>query len=125
MIQSIFALKVILKMMVLKIIYYINQYKDISKELMVLMMIITEITFIIGNLKDSLMKKINSFRTSDTNYYDTSKIRVKFNGGCLKQHRPTVLHGEIVNVYIVYEVTNNFNVSSYLILEIVYLELLN
>ena len=29
-------------------------------------------------------EKINSFRTSDTNYYDTSKIRVKFNGGCLK-----------------------------------------
>ena len=31
--------------------------------------------------------------------------------------RPTLFHGGIVNVYIVYEITNNFNVSSYLTLE--------
>ena len=30
---------------------------------------------------------------------------------------PTFLHGVIVNVYIVYEITNNFNVSSYPTLE--------
>ena len=41
------------------------------------------------------------------------KIRVKFNGGCLKQDRPKVFHGRIVNVYIVYEITDSFNVSSY------------
>ena len=46
-------------------------------------------------------------------YYDTNKIRVKFNGGCLKQDRPTLFHGGKVNFYIVYEVTDNFNVNSY------------
>ena len=49
-------------------------------------------------------EKINSIKTSDygltpyLDYYDTSKIRVKFNGGCLKQDQPTLLYGGIVNV---------------------------
>ena len=49
-------------------------------------------------------KKNNSIKTSDyglTPYldcYDTNEMRVKFNGGCLKQDRPTFLHGGIVNV---------------------------
>ena len=46
-----------------------------------------------------------------------SKIRIKLNGGCLKQFPPTILHGGIVNIYIVYEITNNFNASNYLTLE--------
>ena len=64
-------------------------------------------------------EKINSIKASDygltpyLDYYNTNKIRVKFNGGCLKQDRPTLLHGGIVNVYIVNEITDNFNVSSY------------
>ena len=66
---------------------------------------------------------MNSIKRSDygvtpyLSYYDTNKIRVKLNGGCLKQDRATILHGGIVNIYIVYEVTDNFNVSSYLTLE--------
>ena len=64
-------------------------------------------------------EKINSIKTSEyglTPYldcYDTNKIRVKFDGGYLKQDRATILHGGIVNVYIAYEITDNFNVSSY------------
>ena len=46
-------------------------------------------------------------------YYDTNKIRVKFDGGYLKQDQDTLLYRGIVNIYIVYEVNNNFNVSSY------------
>ena len=71
--------------------------------------------------KDLPDEKINSIKMSDyrltlyLDYYDTYKIRVKFNKGCLKQ--PTLLHGGIVNVYIVYEITDNFKVSSYSILE--------
>ena len=42
---------------------------------------------------------------------------VKSNGGCIKQDQPTLLHGGIVNVYVVYEITDNFNVSSYPALE--------
>ena len=56
-------------------------------------------------------EKINSIKTNDygltpyLDYYNAAKIRVKFNGGCLKQDRPTLLHGGIVNVYTVYEIT--------------------
>ena len=68
-------------------------------------------------------EKINSIKTSDygltpyLDYYDTNKIRVKFNGSCLKQDLSTLLYGGIVNVYIVYEITDNFNASSYSTLE--------
>ena len=68
-------------------------------------------------------EKVNSIKTSEygftpcLNYYDTNKIRVKLNGSCLKQAWPTLLLGGIVNVYIVYEITDTFNVSSYPTLE--------
>ena len=68
-------------------------------------------------------EKINSIKTPDygftpyLDYYNTNKIRVKFNVGCLKQDQPTLLHGGIVNVYIVSEITDNFSVSSYPTLE--------
>ena len=51
------------------------------------------------------MKKINYMKASDygltpyLDYYDTNKLRGKFNGGCLKQDRPTLLDGGIVNVH--------------------------
>ena len=36
--------------------------------------------------------------------YLGNKIRLKFNGGCLKQqYKLTYTHGTIVNIYIVYE----------------------
>ena len=38
--------------------------------------------------------------TPELSYYG-SKIRVKFNGGCLKQDKPPYTHGKIVNIYIV------------------------
>ena len=46
-----------------------------------------------------------------------TKIRIKFNGGCLKRLPPTTLHRGIANVYIVYETTDNFNASNYPTLE--------
>ena len=64
-------------------------------------------------------ERINSVKTCDygitpcLSYYETNQIRVKFNGGCLKQDQATLLHGVIVNISIVYEITDNFNVSSY------------
>ena len=63
-------------------------------------------------------ERINSIKTSDYRitpyliYYDTNKIRVKFDGGCLKQDPGSVFHGGIVNVYIVYEISKNINISS-------------
>ena len=63
-------------------------------------------------------KNTNSIKTTDhgltpyLDYYNTNKIREKINGSCLKQDRPTLFHGGMVNVYIVYETTNTINVSS-------------
>ena len=46
-----------------------------------------------------------------------SKIRIKFNGSFLNRFPPTILHGHIVNIYIVYEITNSNNDSNYPTLE--------
>ena len=68
-------------------------------------------------------ERINSIKTSDygitpyLSYYDTNKIRVKFDGGCLKQDPGSFVHGGIVNVYIVYEISKNINISDYPTLE--------
>ena len=50
--------------------------------------------------------------TPELSYY-CSRIRVKFNGSCLKQDKTTYNHGKIVNIYIVYEISKNVNISSY------------
>ena len=41
------------------------------------------------------------------------KITPEFNGSCLKQDKVTYNHGKIVNIYIVYEINKNYNISSY------------
>ena len=41
------------------------------------------------------------------------KIRIKFNGSLLNWFPLGILHGHIVNIYIVYEITSNYNNSSY------------
>ena len=45
--------------------------------------------------------------------YVGNKIRIKFNGDCLKQEKITFNHGKIVNIYIVYEIEKIVNISSY------------
>ena len=40
--------------------------------------------------------------TPELSYYGT-KIRVKFNGSCLKQDRIKYTHGTIINIYAVYK----------------------
>ena len=49
-------------------------------------------------------------------YYCT-KTRVEFNGSSLKQDKVTSNHGKVVNIYIVYEITKNNNISDYVTLE--------
>ena len=59
---------------------------------------------------------INSIKTSNYNYvldYYGTKIKVKFNGICLKQDKITYTHGKIVNIYIVYEISKSINISNY------------
>ena len=45
--------------------------------------------------------------------YVNAKIRVEFNGSCLKQDKATFNYGTIVNIYIAYEISENYNISSY------------
>ena len=67
-------------------------------------------------------ERINSNTTSnhsitpELSYYDT-KTRAKFSGSCLKQDKGTYNHGTIVNIYVVYEISKNYNITSYPTLE--------
>ena len=58
----------------------------------------------------------NNFLNLLLNYVGT-KIRVKFSVSCLKQNAALYNHGAIVNIYIVYEISKNYNISSYPTLE--------
>ena len=44
----------------------------------------------------------NNFLSPSLNYLN-AKIRVRFNGSCLKQDKLTYTHQKIINIYIVYE----------------------
>ena len=46
-----------------------------------------------------------------------SKIRIKFNGSFLNRFPPAILHGDIVNIYIVYEITIDYSSINYPTLE--------
>ena len=46
-----------------------------------------------------------------------TKTKVEFNGSCLKQDKITYVHGKVVNIYIVYEISRNINISDYPIIE--------
>ena len=49
--------------------------------------------------------------------YDVSKIRIKFDRSFLNRFPPTILHGNIVNIYIVYEITSDYKDINYPTLE--------
>ena len=46
------------------------------------------------------------------NYLDT-KIRVKFNGNCLKQSKISYTHGKVVNIYVAYEIFSYSSGNNY------------
>ena len=60
--------------------------------------------------------KSNNFLNPLLNYVGT-KIRVKSTGSCLRQDKTTHNHETIVNIYIVYEISKNYNITSYPTLE--------
>ena len=45
--------------------------------------------------------------------YFHTKMRLKFSGSCLKQDKATHVPRNIVNIYIVYEICRNYNISRY------------
>ena len=63
-------------------------------------------------------ERINSIKTPNytitpnINYYGT-KTRVEFNGSCLKQDSVTFNHGRVVNIYIVYDISQSINIRDY------------
>ena len=67
--------------------------------------------------------KIESIKTNNYSLnpridnYDMSKIRIKFNGSFLNRFPPTILHGDIVNIYLVYEITSDYSSINYPTLE--------
>ena len=75
-------------------------------------------------------EKINSIKTSDCGInpylscYNINKIRVRFDGSCLNEDQSILPFKGIVNIHIVYEIGNTFNISVFPALEH-YLELLN
>ena len=78
------------------------------------------IIFYHGNLMSDESIKPPSTSTNILNpllNYVGTKIRVEFKGSCLKQEGISFNHGEIINIYIAYEINKNFNISSYSILE--------
>ena len=63
-------------------------------------------------------ERINSITVSNYSItpelsYFGSKIRVKFNGSCLKQDKIIYSHGKILHIYIAYKINENYNISSY------------
>ena len=54
--------------------------------------------------------------TPELSFYGT-KTKIEFNGSCLKQDKVTYNDGKIVNIYIFYEISKNYNISSYPTLE--------
>ena len=58
----------------------------------------------------------NHIITPELSYYGT-KTRLEFHGSCLKQGNVIYNHEKIVNIYIVYEISKNYNISSYSALE--------
>ena len=60
---------------------------------------------------------ISKFKITPELCYNGTKIRLKFSGSCLKQDKVTYNHRKIVNIYIVYEISKNYSISTYPTLE--------
>ena len=75
---------------------------------------------IFANIPDLVLDLIEteSFQsiTPKLSRYGT-KTRIKFCGNCLRQDKATYNHATIVNIYIVYEISKNYNISIYPTLE--------
>ena len=66
-------------------------------------------------------ENITASTTSDYSFnpqlsYLGNKIRVEFKVTCSKQGKVSYNYDKIVNIYIVYEISKNFNISTYLTL---------
>ena len=65
------------------------------------------------DIKIESIKTYNYLINPRIDNYDMSKIRIKLNGSFLNRFPPTILHGDIVNIYIVYEITSDYSLINY------------
>ena len=100
--------------------YYI--FRPISKYLKVAY--VNDINYVLSwksrGLNDVKIEsiKINNYSLNPRmDHYDMSKIRIQFDGSFLNRFPSTILHGNIVNIYIVYEITNDYKDVNYPTLE--------
>ena len=71
------------------------------------------------DLSDDIFDSITASNykiTPKLRFYGT-KTKIESNGNCLKQDKVTYNHGKVVNIYIVYEISQNYSISSYPTLE--------
>ena len=71
----------------------------------------------LNDIKIESLKSNNYLLNPSIDHYNTSKIRIKFNGSFLNRFPPTILHRDIVNIYIVYEITSDYKDINYPTLE--------
>ena len=71
----------------------------------------------LNNIKIESIKTNIHLLNPCIDHYDMSKIRIKFNGSILNPFPRIILHGDIVNIYIAYEITNYYNDRNYPTLE--------
>ena len=67
----------------------------------------------LNDTKIEPMKTNNYLLNPRVYHYDMSKIRIKFDGSFLNRSSPTILHGNIVNIYIIFEITSNYDDINY------------
>ena len=65
------------------------------------------------NTKIKAIVTTNYLLNSRINIYDMGQIRIKFNGSFLNRFPPTMPHRNIVNIYIVYEITSDYKDINY------------
>ena len=71
-------------------------------------------------LHDTKIKAIvttNYLLNPRINIYDMDKIRIKFNGSFFNRFPPTMPYRNVVNIYIVYEITSDYKDINYTTLE--------
>ena len=100
--------------------YYI--FQPISKYLKVAY--VNDINYILSRKSRGLNDtKIESIKTNNyllnprMDLYGMRKIRIKFNGSFLNRFPPAILYRDIVNIYIVYEITSDYKDINYPTLE--------
>ena len=71
----------------------------------------------LSDIKIESIKTNNYLLNPRIDFYDITKIWIKFKRSFLNLFPPAIGHGYIVNIYVVYEITSNYNAFSYPSLE--------